>query len=106
VRPRQSKPWPTPGGATTCTSPPPEYRPQHGCHSAGTRRSRPDPRGRHSGLDIAASVDEEAGEIWDRFQRQRRAGLHEFAVALARKTAHVRYDDTMTDMLWMLTPDV
>jgi AcrR family transcriptional regulator len=57
-------------------------------------------------LETAASVDDEAGEVWDRFQRQRHAGLNEFAVALGRKSARVRYDeDTMTDTLWMLTPD-
>jgi hypothetical protein len=30
-------------------------------------------------LETAASVDDEAGEVWDRFQRQRR-GFNEFAV--------------------------
>ena len=39
-------------------------------------------------LETAASVDAEASEVWDRFQRQRRDGLNEFAVALAaRRTA-------------------
>ena len=33
-------------------------------------------------LETAASVDAEAGEVWDRFQRQRHDGLNEFAVAL------------------------
>ena len=57
-------------------------------------------------LETAASVDDEAGEVWNRFQRQRHAGLNEFAVALWRKSDRVRYDeDTMTDTLWMLTPD-
>ena len=57
-------------------------------------------------LETAASVDDDAGEVWNRFQRQRHAGLNEFAVALRRKSDRVRYDeDTMTDMLWMLTPD-
>ena len=57
-------------------------------------------------LETAASVDAEAGEVWDRFQRQRHDGLNEFAVALNGKTARVRYDEhTMTDTLWMLTPD-
>ena len=57
-------------------------------------------------LEIAASVDAEAGEVWERFQRQRHDGLNEFAVALRRKTARVRYDeDTITDTLWTLTPD-
>ena len=57
-------------------------------------------------LETAASVDAEAGEVWDRFQRQRHDGLNEFAVALTGKTARVRYDEhTMTDTLWMLTPD-
>ena len=31
-------------------------------------------------LETAASVDVEAGEVWDRFQRQRHDGLSEFAV--------------------------
>ena len=57
-------------------------------------------------LETAASVDDEAGEVWNRFQHQRHAGLNEFAVALRRKSDRVRYDeDTMTDTLWMLTPD-
>jgi AcrR family transcriptional regulator len=57
-------------------------------------------------LETAASVDAAASEVWERFQQQRHAGLNEFAVALRRKTTHVRYDEsTMTDTLWMLTPD-
>ena len=57
-------------------------------------------------LETAASVDAEAGEVWDRFQQQRHDGLNEVAVALRRKTDRLRYDeDTMTDTLWMLTPD-
>jgi AcrR family transcriptional regulator len=57
-------------------------------------------------LETAASIDAEAGEVWDRFQRQRHDGLNEFAVSLRRKTARLRYDeDTITDTLWMLTPD-
>jgi AcrR family transcriptional regulator len=57
-------------------------------------------------LETAASVDAEAGEVWDRFQKQRHDGLNEAAVALRRKTDRLRYDeDTMTDTLWMLTPD-
>ncbi len=57
-------------------------------------------------LEIAASVDAEAAAVWDRFQRQRHDGLHEVAVALRRKTDRLRYDeDTITDTLWMLTPD-
>ena len=57
-------------------------------------------------LETAASVDAEAGEVWDRFQRQRHDGLNEFAAALSRKTDRLRYDEaTMTDTLWMLTPD-
>ncbi len=57
-------------------------------------------------LETAASVDPDASEVWDRFQQQRREGLNEFASALRRKTDHVRYDEsTMTDILWMLTPD-
>lgn len=57
-------------------------------------------------LETAASVDAEAGDVWDRFQRQRHDGLNEVALALRRKTDRLRYDeDTMTDTLWMLTPD-
>jgi TetR/AcrR family transcriptional regulator, regulator of autoinduction and epiphytic fitness len=57
-------------------------------------------------LETAASVDAEAAEVWDRFQRQRRDGLNEVAVALRDKTDRLRYDeDTITDTLWMLTPD-
>jgi len=57
-------------------------------------------------LETAASVDTDARELWDRFQQQRRDGLHEIAVALHRKTDRVRYDEgTITDTLWMLTPD-
>lgn len=56
-------------------------------------------------LETAASIDDDAAELWNMFQRQRRLGLNEFAVALAKKT-HVRYDEAaMTDTLWMLTPD-
>ena len=57
-------------------------------------------------LETAASVDADAKEVWDRFQQQRRIGLNEFASALSRKTDRVRHDEgTMTDTLWMLTPD-
>ena len=57
-------------------------------------------------LETAASVDADAKEVWDRFQQQRRVGLYEFASALSRKSERVRHDEsTMTDTLWMLTPD-
>ena len=57
-------------------------------------------------LETAASVDPDASEVWKRFQQQRRDGLNEFAAELARKTARTRCDEsTMTDTLWMLTPD-
>ena len=57
-------------------------------------------------LETAASVDAEAGEVWESFQRQRHDGLNEVAVALSTKTARLRYDEpTITDTLWMLTPD-
>jgi len=57
-------------------------------------------------LETAATVDAEAGEVWDRFQRQRHEGLNEVAVALSGKTDRLRYDeDTITDTLWMLSPD-
>ena len=57
-------------------------------------------------LEIAASVDPDAAEVWDRYQRQRRIGLREFAETLTSKhAAAVRCDvDTLTDTLWMLQP--
>jgi len=57
-------------------------------------------------LETAASVDAEAGQLWDRFQRQRHTGLNEFAGVLSRKTTGVRYDeDTITETLCMLAAD-
>jgi AcrR family transcriptional regulator len=57
-------------------------------------------------LETAASVDPDARELWDRFQQQRHDGLAEIAVALHRKSDRLRYDEaTITDTLWMLTPD-
>ena len=57
-------------------------------------------------LEVAASVDADAAEVWERFQQQRRLGLSEFAVTLAQKTSALRYDeDTITDTMWMLAPD-
>jgi AcrR family transcriptional regulator len=57
-------------------------------------------------LEIAASVDAEAAEVWERFQQQRRQGLNEFVVALSRKTTRLRYDETtITDTLCMLAAD-
>jgi AcrR family transcriptional regulator len=57
-------------------------------------------------LEVAASIDADAAEVWARFQHQRRVGLNEFAVALARKTRALRYDeDTITDTMWTLAPD-
>jgi AcrR family transcriptional regulator len=57
-------------------------------------------------LETAASVDPDAAELWERFQRQRRDGLNEIAVALRSKSERLRYDEsTITDTLWMLTPD-
>jgi AcrR family transcriptional regulator len=57
-------------------------------------------------LEIAASVDPDAAEVWDRYQRQRRIGLREFAETLtSRHAAALRCDvDTLTDTLWMLQP--
>lgn len=56
-------------------------------------------------LETAASVDPDAAEVWNRYQRQRRIGLREFAESLASKHAGVRCDlDTVTDTLWMLQP--
>jgi hypothetical protein len=57
-------------------------------------------------LETAASIDADAAELWQRFQRQRHVGLNQFAVALAGKTAALRCDEeTMTDTMWMLAPD-
>jgi AcrR family transcriptional regulator len=57
-------------------------------------------------LEIAASVDAEAAEVWERFQQQRRQGINEFVVALSRKTNRLRYDEsTTTDTLCMLAAD-
>ena len=56
-------------------------------------------------LETASSVDPEAMEVWDRYQRQRRTGLREFAEALTSGELAVRCDvDTLTDTLWMLQP--
>jgi AcrR family transcriptional regulator len=57
-------------------------------------------------LEIAASIDVDAAEVWARFQHQRRVGLNEFAVALGQKTRALRCDeDTITDTMWTLAPD-
>jgi TetR/AcrR family transcriptional regulator, regulator of autoinduction and epiphytic fitness len=57
-------------------------------------------------LEMAASVDADAADVWARFQHQRRVGLNEFAVTLAQKTTALRYDeDTITDTMWTLAPD-
>lgn len=57
-------------------------------------------------LEVAASIDADAAEVWARFQHQRRVGLNEFAVTLAQKTRALRYDqDTITDTMWTLAPD-
>jgi AcrR family transcriptional regulator len=57
-------------------------------------------------LEVAASIDADAAAVWERFQRQRRVGLNEFAVALGGKGAALRCDEaTMTDTMWALTPD-
>jgi AcrR family transcriptional regulator len=56
-------------------------------------------------VEIAASIDPDAEQLWDRYQQQRRIGLGEFAKALTRKHASLRCDvKTMTDTLWMLQP--
>lgn len=56
-------------------------------------------------LETAASADADAADVWDRYQRQRRIGLREFAQTLTTKQAFARCDvDTMTDTLWMLQP--
>lgn len=56
-------------------------------------------------LEVAASVDPDAAEVWDRYQRQRRIGLRGFAESVASKHPAVRCDvDTVTDTLWMLQP--
>jgi AcrR family transcriptional regulator len=57
-------------------------------------------------LEIAASVDPEAREVWERFQQQRRDGINEFAAVLTSKSTAMRYDeDTITDTLCMLAAD-
>jgi AcrR family transcriptional regulator len=57
-------------------------------------------------LETAASIDPDAAEVWDRYQRQRRIGLNEFAADLTTKGATLRCDEaTMTDTMWMLAPD-
>jgi hypothetical protein len=57
-------------------------------------------------LEIAASIDADAAEVWERFQLQRRVGLNEFAVTLAQKTGALRHDEeTITDTMWTLAPD-
>ena len=56
-------------------------------------------------LEIAASVDPDAADVWARYQHQRRVGLNEFAVTLAQKSSALRYDvDAMTETMWMLSP--
>ena len=61
-------------------------------------------------VETAAGIDPDAAEVWDRYQRQRRIGLREFAEALTTKQAPtnqviMRCDvDTMTDTLWTLQP--
>ena len=57
-------------------------------------------------LETAASIDADAAQVWERFQQQRRAGLNEFVVTLARKTTGLRLEeDTMTETLCMLAAD-
>jgi AcrR family transcriptional regulator len=57
-------------------------------------------------LETAATLDPGAGELWERFQQQRREGLNEFAAALTRKTTRIHYDQaTITDTLCMLAAD-
>jgi AcrR family transcriptional regulator len=57
-------------------------------------------------LEIAASVDAEAADVWNRFQQQRHDGINEIAVALSGKTSRLRYDEaTVTDTLSMLAAD-
>jgi hypothetical protein len=57
-------------------------------------------------LEVAASIDPDAADVWARFQHQRRVGLNEFAVTLAQKSTALRYnEDTITDTMWMLAPD-
>jgi AcrR family transcriptional regulator len=57
-------------------------------------------------LEIAASIDADAAEVWERFQHQRRIGLNEFAATLAQKSGALRHDeDTITDTMWTLAPD-
>jgi AcrR family transcriptional regulator len=56
-------------------------------------------------VETAAGMDADAAEVWDRYQRQRRIGLREFAETLTKKQPGPRCDiDTMTDTLWTLQP--
>lgn len=55
-------------------------------------------------LEIAASVDGDAAEVWNRYQQQRRVGLNEFAVTLTERASLRCGVDDITDTLWMLQP--
>jgi AcrR family transcriptional regulator len=56
-------------------------------------------------VEAAAAVDPDAAQIWDRYQRQRRAGMTDFIAGLSRKTA-LRVDkQTAIDTAWLLAPD-
>jgi len=56
-------------------------------------------------VEAAATVDADARQLWEQFQRQRRAGMAEFVARLRDKT-ELRIDVAdATDTLWMLAPD-
>jgi AcrR family transcriptional regulator len=56
-------------------------------------------------VEAAAAGDADARQLWEQFQRQRRAGMAEFVASLSTK-ADLRVDtQRATDTLWMLSPD-
>src|SRR5262249_12246884 len=56
-------------------------------------------------VEAAAPVDADAAEIWERYQKQRRAGMAEFVASLKSKATLRVDDDTAVDTLWMVWPD-
>ena len=52
-------------------------------------------------LEMAASIDADAAEVWAPFQHQRRVGLKRVRVDAGAETSALRYDeDTVTDTMW------
>jgi hypothetical protein len=56
-------------------------------------------------VEAAATVDADAAEIWQRYQRQRRKGMAEFVANLTAKTSMRVDEQTAIDTLWMMAPD-